>query len=259
MSASAGADWNPGTYARFRGLRLRPALDLLAQVGALPAGDVVDLGCGDGAAQPALSVRFPERRLIGVDASASMLAEVRGYAALLQADIAGWAPEAPPALIFSNAALHWLGDHAALLPRLARCLAPGGVLAVQMPRQFDAPSHRILREIATALFPAKFDFAGYQAPVRQAQAYHRMLAPLGAVNAWESEYIQRLGPTPGQHPVQAFTGSTAMRPFVEKLSEAERQHFAVAYDTALAEAYPLAPDGSALLPFRRVFFVLEVE
>lgn len=66
-------DWNPGAYARFRGLRLRPALDLLAQVPELPPGDVVDLGCGDGAVAEALRARFPDRRLVGVDASPAML------------------------------------------------------------------------------------------------------------------------------------------------------------------------------------------
>ena len=49
-------DWDPEAYARFRDLRLRPALDLLARVPQLPAGDVVDLGCGAGAAGPALAV-----------------------------------------------------------------------------------------------------------------------------------------------------------------------------------------------------------
>ena len=56
-------DWNPETYARFRGLRLRPALDLLAQVGELPAGDIADLGCGAGAVGPALAARWPGRRM----------------------------------------------------------------------------------------------------------------------------------------------------------------------------------------------------
>ena len=151
-------DWNPGAYARFRGLRLRPALDLLAQVGDLPKGDVIDLGCGDGAAAEALGLRFAGRRVVGVDSSPAMLDKAKGYGAKIRADIATWHPETPPALIFSNAVLHWLPDHARLLPRLAGLLAQGGVLAVQMPRQFLAPSHRFLRDIAVAMFPDRFDF-----------------------------------------------------------------------------------------------------
>lgn len=255
---SQGAtDWNPGAYAKFRGLRLRPALDLMAQVGALPEGDVVDLGCGDGAASGALAARFAGRRRIGVDGSPAMLAEARGYDETVLADIADWRPARPPALIFSNAVLHWLGDHAALLPRLAGFLAPGGVLAVQMPRQYGAPSHRFLRDIAAHMFPDRFDLAGWQAPVAPAAEYWALLAPLGRVTAWETDYVQRLDPVPAGHPVRAFTASTAMRPFVEKLTGPEAATYTAAYDQALAAAYPLLPDGAALMPFRRVFFVLE--
>lgn len=255
---SQKTDWNPGAYARFRGLRLRPALDLLAQVGDLSAGAVVDLGCGDGAAAAALAARFPGRPLIGVDASPAMLERAGGYDAKVLADIADWRPDTPPALIFSNAALQWLSGHAALMPRLAGLLARGGVLAVQMPRQYGAPSHRFLRDIAQAQFPDRFDFTGWQPPVTPAADYWQMLAPLGRVTAWESEYVQRLDPVAEGHPVRAFTGSTAMRPYLDKMTDAEAVVFCAAYDAALGAAYPLLPDGAALMPFRRVFFVLEV-
>jgi len=237
---------------------LRPALDLIAQLGDLPAGDVVDLGCGDGAAAGALATRFPGRRLVGVDASPAMLEKAAGYGQKVLADIALWQPDSPPALLFSNAVLQWLPDHAALMPRLAGLLAPGGVLAVQMPRQQGAPSHRFLRDIAAAMFPDRFEFHGWQSPVAPAADYWRMLAPLGRVTAWETEYAQELGPVTEGHPVRAFTGSTAMRPFLDKLSADEAQAFTAAYDTALEAAYPLLPDGRALMPFRRAFFVLEM-
>lgn len=256
MSQGAKQDWNPGAYARFRGLRLRPALDLLAQVGDLPEGDVVDLGCGDGAVAEALATRFPDRRLIGVDASPAMLEAAQGYGAMVLADIADWQPAAPPALIFSNAALQWLPDHSALLPRLAGFLPPGGVLAVQMPRQHAAPSHRFLRDIAQTMFPDRFDFRQWKPPVAPVPDYWQVLTPLGAVEAWETDYVQRLDPVALGHPVRFFTGSTAMRPFLDKLTEAEAAAFTAAYDEALGAAYPLLPDGAALMPFRRLFFVV---
>lgn len=258
MSANASQDWNPEAYARFRGLRLRPALDLLAQVGGVPAGDVVDLGCGDGAMAAVLRARFADRRLIGVDRSPAMLAQAQGYDALVEADAAAWWPDAAPALIFSNAALHWLPDHAALLPRLAGYLAKGGVLAVQMPRQFFAPSHRFLRDIAQAMFPDRFDFAHYVPPAATAVEYCEMLAGLGAIDAWETDYIQRLDAAEAMHPVRGFTASTAMRPFAEKLNAAELAAFCDRYDAALASAYPARADGSVLFPFRRLFLILKV-
>ena len=257
MSAKPTKDWNPETYARFRGLRLRPALDLLAQVGPLPKGEIVDLGCGDGAAAEALRQHYPDRRLTGLDASPAMLAKAQGYDRLIEADATLWEAR-NLALIFSNAALQWLPDHATLLPRLAQMLAPGGVLAVQMPRQHFAPSHRFLRDIAAALYPDRFDFSRYEAPVQPAQGYWQLLQPLGEVQAWETEYMQHLTASEALHPVHAFTQSTAMRPFVEKMTAPEAATFTAAYDQALTSAYPLLPDGSCLMPFRRVFFTLKV-
>jgi len=255
------ADWNPEIYARFGDLRLRPALDLLAQVGDLPPGPIVDLGCGAGAVGAALRARFAQARIAGVDGSPAMLERARAagaYDSLIHADIAAWAPQDRPALIFSNAALQWLPDHSSLLPRLAGLLAPQGVLAVQMPRQFGAPSHRFLRDFAGDMYPDRFDFSGWQAPVAAPVAYHRLMASLGRVTVWETEYLQRLEPSPDGHPVRCFTESTAMRPFLDRLSAGEAADFVQRYEQALAAAYPVEPDGAVLFPFRRLFLTLTV-
>lgn len=255
-------DWYPASYARFGDLRLRPALDLLARVGALPDGGIVDLCCGNGAAGTSLRARFGAgRRIAGLDASPAMLEAARGagaYDALTQGDAAEWRPEEPAALIYSNAALHWLPDHARLMPRLAQYLAPGGSLAVQMPRQYGAPSHRFLRDFAAEMFPDRFDLAAWTAPVAPPVEYHRMLAPLGRVDVWETDYVHRLDPAETGHSVRRFTESTAMRPFLGRLSATEAAALVERYETALASAYPAEADGSVLFPFRRLFFVLTV-
>jgi len=253
------SDWNPEAYGRFADLRLRPALDLLARVGSLPDGGIVDLGCGSGSVGAALAHRFPGRPIEGVDASPAMLAEAGrsgAYDDLTQADISDWTPRVPPALIFSNAALHWLPDHGPLIARLAGQLLPGGTLAVQMPRQFGAPSHRFLRDFASEMFPDRFDFAGWTAPVATPVEYQRMLTPLGRAEVWETDYVQRLEPAERSHPVRRFTESTAMRPFLDRLSAEEARAFTARYEAALAIAYPVERDGSVLFPFRRLFFVL---
>ncbi|MEZ5722743.1 MAG: methyltransferase domain-containing protein [Paracoccaceae bacterium] len=260
MSYGGEKDWDPGTYARFRDLRLRPALDLLARIGDLPVGPVVDLGCGTGAVAAALAARFAGRAVIGVDASPSMLAEAAAtacYDTLVEADIAVWRPDAPPALVFSNAALHWLDDHQSLMPRLAGLLQPGGVLAVQMPAQFEAPSHALLREVAEALFPGRVtDPAAWATPVGTPEDYVRLLEALGTVDAWETTNVQRLAPVAKAHPVRRFTESTAMRPFLAALTAEEAARFVSAYEVELAAAYPAEEDGSVLFPFRRLFFTL---
>lgn len=254
-------DWDPGAYARFRDLRLRPALDLLARVPSdLPDGALVDLGCGEGAAGPALAARWPGRKLLGIDASPAMLeraAATGAYDRCQIDDIARWQPRKPPALIFSNAVLHWLPDHARLLPDLAAMVAPGGVLALQVPRQFDAPSHRLAREIAADMFAGRFP-ASSPPPVASPAVYHRLLSPLGLVSLWETEYLQRLIPDGLGHPVRRFTEATTLRPILTRLDTGETREFLERYDAAMARAYPFEPDGAVLLPFRRLFLVLQL-
>lgn len=254
-------DWNPDSYSRFADLRLRPAVDLIRQMPDLPAGPIIDLGCGTGVVGPVLSSRYPGHSLLGVDSSPAMLDEARAttfYSALTQADIATWTPDIPPAAIFSNAALNWLEDHPRLLPRLAETLAPGGVLAVQMPNQYAAPSHALLRRLAQEMFPDRFSFDGWSAPVASPQDYARLLAPQGHVNAWSTTYVQTLEPSSHTtHPVRAFTEATVMRPFLEQLDADEAARYISRYEVDLAAAYPSEPGGSVLFPFTRVFFVLE--
>ena len=257
MTGGAGFGlWSPAAYSLFADLRLRPALDLLARVPELPHGSLVDLGCGAGAAAPALRARFPDRRLIGLDGSAAMLAKAAPlFDAMEEADIAGWAPNEPPALIFSNAALHWLGGHEALIPRLAGFLADGGALAVQMPGQLDRPSHLTMiaaaAEVRPDLFRGWTPFPG-SLPL---PAYADLL-PGFALDLWETDYLQRMErPGAGGHPVRAFVSSTGGRPILDALDAAETARFAALWDEALAVAYPLDEAGGCWFPFRRVFFV----
>lgn len=260
MAAKTTNDWNPGTYHRFRGQRLQPALDLLARIGGLPDGDVVDLGCGSGAAAPALAARFAGRQLIGVDSSDAMLAEAGAlgrYARLECADIAEWRPEDRPALIFSNAALHWLHGHEALLPRLAGMLAPDGVLAVQVPHQNNAPSHRVWLSLVNEMFPGAYDASGGPGILLPAD-YHRILSPLGRLELWETEYYQALPADEDGHPVRRFTEATFARPILSALDDTQQARLIAAYEAVMDKAYPRGADGTVLFPFRRLFFTLQV-
>ena len=261
MSGVSGkADWNPGAYARFRDQRLRPALDLLNAVGQMGAGDIVDLGCGNGAMGDALKARASARAVIGVDGSPAMLEKARAtnsYASLQQADFNDWHPRRAPGLIFSNAALHWVGGHETLMPRLARMLGKGGTLAVQMPHQNKAPSHRVWLSLVEELFPGrveKMGTPGVMAPVK----YEELLAPLGQFRLWETDYYQRLTAEAGSHPVRRYTESTYARPILAALDAEEKVDLIRRYEEVMQAAYPVRTDGTVLFPFRRLFFTLTV-
>lgn len=256
MSIDTNREWNPGAYDRFRDLRLRPALDLLSALPPLGPGAIVDLGCGSGAVGPALA-RLG-RPLIGVDHAPAMLDRARAtgvYDSLVEADLAEWSPPSPPALIFSNAALNWVPDHGALLPRLAGLLPPGGVLAVQVPGQEEAPSHRMWRELAARHHPRLLEgrrLPGIAAPGE----YHRWLAPLGTLDLWETVYHQWLPAADDGHPVRLFSEATYARPILAALDPGAAEALRRAYDAAIEAHYPRTSTGGVLLPFRRLFMTL---
>lgn len=255
----AGKDWNPEQYGKFFDVRLQPALDLLTAVGDLPDGAVMDLGCGAGVVGPALANRYPGQHLLGLDTSPNMLARAEKtgcYHDLMQADVSEWRPTETLALIFSNAVLQWVPDHPTVLPQLTRYLAPGGVLAVQIPHQQDRPSGLAWRESFQTLFGSLP--AGKTSEILSVEDYFDLLSPLGDQRMWETEYIQHLDASEDGHPVRLYTESTFGRPYLNALDEGDRAALIAEYETRMHAAYPLRADGTCLFPFRRLFFTLRV-
>src|ERR1700684_843294 len=143
--------WNPDVYMRFAHARTRPAMELLARVPVAQPRRVIDLGCGPGNSTAVLAARWPHAEIEGLESSPDMLAKARDsklHATWTEGDVESWSPPTPYDVVFSNATLHWIADHRALLPRLMSHVAKGGALAFQVPRNFDAPSHVLMREVA---------------------------------------------------------------------------------------------------------------
>jgi trans-aconitate 2-methyltransferase len=250
--------WNPDQYQRYADERSRPFFDLLARVRATNPLSVADLGCGPGTLTASLLERWPQARVWGVDSSREMLKTAEplgrpGRLEFVQADLREWVPPEPLDVLVSNAALQWVPDHEHLIPHLAGSVAPGGWLAVQMPGNFDAPSHAILREVC-----ASARWAGQLAHLNEPRAwetlswYAETLIQLGfGVDAWETTYLHVLH---GQNPVLEWVKGTALRPVLAGLGAQDQPAFLEDYGSRLLEAYPATPSGT-ILPFRRVFFV----
>ncbi|HET6710898.1 trans-aconitate 2-methyltransferase [Amycolatopsis sp.] len=252
--------WDPGKYLDYADLRARPFYDLVSRIGAEAPRRVVDLGCGPGNLTVSLRDRWPAATLECSDSSPEMVAAARARgldAALL--DVRDWKPAPDTDVVVSNAVLQWVPDHVSLLRRWVSQLPAGAYLAVQVPGNFNAPSHVLTRELAAA--PA---WAPRLAEVvlREDDAvsapleYANVLADAGCdVDAWETTYVQ---PLRGPSPVLEWITGTALRPIRAALSDLEWDQFRASLAPRLAAAYPARPDGITWFEFRRVFFVARV-
>jgi trans-aconitate 2-methyltransferase len=269
--------WDATLYLRFGGERARPFFDLLARVGAELPGYVVDMGCGPGNLTALLAERWPAATVCGVDSSPQMIEAARqlasarppaqpapsGSGAVVTSrapglsfvldDIRHWEPQSLPDVIVSNAVLQWVPDHRELLVRWADRLAGNGWLAVQVPGNFDQPSHVILREMAASARwrPLLRDVELNRQSADPAD-YAELLARAGCeVDAWETTYVHILT---GDDPVLEWYKGTGLRPVLAVLDEEQAADFIAGYGERIRAAYPPSPFGT-MFPFRRVFAV----
>jgi trans-aconitate 2-methyltransferase len=252
------ASWSPSKYLKFEEERAAPARDLLAQVGLSDARRIVDIGCGPGNSTELLAARFPNAEILGFDSSPDMLTAARKRlpnAKFVEADVTSWVPEEPVDLLYANAVFHWVPDHLSVLAQLFETLAPGGVLAVQLPDNLDEPSHYLMREVAEA-GPWAARLANAEDAlddILPSAAYYDRLQPMAArIDIWHTLYNH---PLEGPGAIREFLASTGLRPFLAPLDADEQIAFLDDYEQRVAKAYPPLVDGRVLLCFPRLFVV----
>ncbi|MFF7769250.1 trans-aconitate 2-methyltransferase [Streptomyces massasporeus] len=273
---AANPTWDPTQYLRHADHRARPFTDLLARVPDLPTRPsadhprIADLGCGPGNVTTLLAARWPTARITGYDNSPEMLDKAHvdhegptpggGRLDFGHADVRTWTPDEPHDLIISNATLQWVPGHAERFPDWVAGLKPGGTLAFQVPGNFDAPSHRLMRELAGSprWRDRLADTLRHADAVHAPETYLERLTSLGcAADVWETTYIHLLQ---GEDPVLDWVQGTGLRPVLTALADdpEAREAFVAEYRAALREAYPAGPHGTPF-PFRRVFAVARKE
>jgi trans-aconitate 2-methyltransferase len=252
--------WDPSVYQRYGSERSRPFFDLTARIGATRPTTVTDLGCGPGELTATLAERWPAATVTGIDSSPEMIARARTLDSPVEfrvGDVRDWAPDAD--VLVTNATLQWVPGHRELLSRWAAAMPPGGWIAMQVPGNFDAPSHRALREVARGpRFAGAVGDVVREAPVDDAARYAELLLAAGArVDAWETTYVHLLPAGGAEHPVLRWMDGTALRPVKAALGETDWAEFRGALGERLAAAYPVR-NSVVAFPFRRIFVVAQL-
>ena len=252
--------WDAAIYLKFSTERTQPSIDLIQRIAIADPHRIVDLGCGPGNSTEALRRRWPNASIAGLDSSPEMIAAARqAYpsAAWEVADAATWNASEPCDVVFANALLQWIPDHARLCRHLIEQVAPGGALAVQVPAaaHYESPVHREIRDVSREpawrdrLEPARTMFT--HAP---AAFYYDTLQPLASrIDLWETTYYHVVA---GPEALLEWYRGTGLRPFLEALAnDEERRDFERQVLDRYIAAYPRQPGGRVLFPFQRLFFV----
>ena len=253
------SDWKPDLYLTFGRERTRPAVDLAARIEVDNPKRIIDVGCGPGNSALVLKARWPDAEIVGLDSSEAMINRAKSeypgiewICADASGDLTGLGKFD---VVFSNAAIQWMPDQEALLPRLFALLKEGGAFAAQIPDTDQMPSHTELMKLVSApKWKSRFTDMAPAHLTRPAAFYYDNLCGLtGEIDLWETRYFHLMNTH--AEIVKWYSGS-GLRPYLDCLKDsAVKTEFIKEYENALKIAYPIQSDGRILFPFTRIFFI----
>ena len=279
-------DWEVNAYLRFAKERARPSLDLLHGIrlrGLVPKR-ILDLGCGSGLSTGLLANTFPAAYILGVDKSPSMLEKARATYGNLDfrfCDLSSGLGELGGGnrkfdLIFSNACLHWIPNHGALIKDLASLLVKGGILAVQVPLIDKAIVHSLSKKLASrAPWKDRLGRVKGLSSLSGEEYFDLLVNHYEEIEIWESTYLDERA---SYEEIIDWYASAGLRPYLNALEnqkDASRQpggkeaapgvkedakggvakEFCLELLALLEASLPRRPSGRILLPIPRIFFI----
>lgn len=275
---SSKKDWSASQYLKFSSQRTRAVHDLVAHISPLittPSPRIYDLGCGPGNSTSVLLDAFPSANITGVDTSADMLKKAQATLpniSFKRGDVSSFSLLANEQvdLVFSNAVFHWLRSPSRLptLQRIFQSLSPGGILAIQVPNNYNEPSHRMMRHCAllpSQLYSRYFHDANIGKseddnrpdldPIEPAWGFYNALSPFAQdVDIWETRYEHVLK---NAGAIVEWVKGTGLQPYLQRMEgdNGAKRAFLEKYESYLKEEYPELGDGRVMLGYPRLFVV----
>jgi trans-aconitate 2-methyltransferase len=258
------SDWDPELYNRFSEYRAEPVAMMLARLELGPHERIVDWGCGTGEHTAELARRSAEGFVAGIDSSPAMIERalqlhgqldlgLRQRLRFKLADFRDFMADREYTVIFSNAALQWVGDHRSILAVAYRALCQNGRLAVQIPANENEAAQATMRQMA-AEPPWNATLSEVRTPsdenVLPAADYRRLLAEIGFAEV-DCFYHTFHHPMRNASEVVEFCRSTSLRRFLDPLPSAQHSEFVAELTQRLEAAY--GTRGQLTFNFRRLF------
>lgn len=252
--------WDSKQYLQYANERTQPAVDLVKRIAFDNPASALDVGCGPGNSTAILKAQFPGATVLGIDNSEDMLAKARtqhGEGILFQyCDINTGLSEFTTKfdVVFSNACLQWVPDHRRILPALYELLNPGGILAVQIPKNGDSPLYKTMDEVVAE---PKWNFNAADVAYNKSlspEEYFDILSSLSDdFTLWESVYYHRMR---SRSALIDWIKGTKLRPYLNLLDDKGQKELADEIVERLTPLYPVRENGEIIYRFRRLFFTV---
>jgi trans-aconitate 2-methyltransferase len=256
-------NWNPDHYLKFKNERTQPSIDLVGRInGNLIPEDIIDVGCGPGNSTQVLKQRWPLANVIGIDKSHNMIEKAQAEYPDMNwqvSDIVTFKTPQKYDLVYSNAAIQWIPNHETLLRKMAGLLKDSGVMAIQVPQFRDMILGQVIDNISkNDRWSEKVSHCRELFTYHPFTYYYDLLTELFTkVEMWETFYLHEMQ---SHEAIVDWIKSTGMKPYIDSLSdEDEKTQFAAAVLEEIKYQYPTQKNGKVLFPFKRLFFIGEME
>lgn len=257
--------WDAEAYYKSSADQQKWARELILKLELKGNERVLDIGCGDGKVTAEVAKLLPSGSILGIDNSEEMIHFARKNFPLKKfpnlvfevRDAKSLSFNSEFDVVFSNASLHWVIDHLAVLEGIEKSLKPSGKVFLQMAGR--GSGSKIVEVMETNLKSGKWsryfkDFSypyGFYGP----EEYKIWLECVG-LKAKRVELIPRDMIYEKIEGLRAWIRTTWL-PYTERIPEDLRQEFIDDIVNRYVEKYP--PDNTGLIYVQLIRLDVEAE